>query len=230
MQGTDQVREIWYDRKRRDKRMGSLLDTAHAQGIALKSLSRDELDEQAPQINHQGIVAWVRLPESHNDEYLYALLKKLDHPPFLLILDGVQDPHNLGACLRSADAAGVDAVIVPRDKSAGLTPVVCKVASGAAESIPLVQVTNLARTLRAIQEAGVWVVGTAGEAESALYDADLKGPLALIMGGEGKGMRRLTRENCDLLVRLPMAGTVESLNVSVATGICLFEAVRQRRL
>jgi 23S rRNA (guanosine2251-2'-O)-methyltransferase len=141
----------------------------------------------------------------------------------------VQDPHNLGACLRSADAAGIHAVIAPKDRSAGLTPTACKVACGAAETVPFVQVTNLARTLRWLQEEErVWLVGTAGEAEGLVYDADLKGPLGLVMGAEEKGMRRLTREACDLLVRLPMAGSVESLNVSVATGICLFEAVRQR--
>ncbi|HGX92090.1 MAG TPA: 23S rRNA (guanosine(2251)-2'-O)-methyltransferase RlmB, partial [Candidatus Tenderia sp.] len=148
---------------------------------------------------------------------------------FLLILDGVQDPHNLGACLRSADAAGVDAVIVPKDKAAGLTPVVRKVACGAAESVPFYQVTNLARTLRELQELGVWLVGAAGEADTTVYQADLKGSLAIVMGAEEKGLRRLTREHCDSLIKIPMAGTVESLNVSVATGICLFEAVRQRQ-
>jgi len=143
----------------------------------------------------------------------------------------VQDPHNLGACLRSADAAGVDAVIAPRDRAVGLTPVACKVASGAAESVPFFQVTNLARTLGQLRDQWrVWVVGTAGESDTLLYDADLRGPLALVLGGEEKGLRRLTREHCDLLVRLPMAGVVESLNVSVAAGVCLFEAVRQRRV
>ncbi|MCW8882915.1 MAG: 23S rRNA (guanosine(2251)-2'-O)-methyltransferase RlmB, partial [Sedimenticola sp.] len=166
---------------------------------------------------------------SLDENSLESLLTKLDVPPFLLILDGVQDPHNLGACLRSADATGVHAVIAPKDRSVGLTPTACKVASGAAESIPFYQVTNLARTLKWLQsELGVWLVGTAGEAESSLYAADLKGPLGIVMGGEEKGMRRLTRESCDLLVNLPMVGVVESLNVSVAAGICLFEAVRQR--
>ena len=146
------------------------------------------------------------------------------------MLDGVTDPHNLGACLRSADGAGVHAVIAPRDRAGGLTPVVCKVASGAAETVPFVQVTNLVRTLRYLQDSHrVFVVGAAGDAQLDLYRADLTGPLALVMGSEGEGMRRLTRETCDQLVRLPMAGHVESLNVSVATGICLYEAVRQRR-
>ena len=160
---------------------------------------------------------------------LMALIESLDHPPFLLILDGVQDPHNLGACLRSADAAGVDAVIVPKDKAVGLTPVVRKVACGAAESVLFYQVTNLARTMRELQQAGVWLVGAAGEAESDVYDVDLKGALGLVLGAEEGGLRRLTREHCDNLIKIPMLGTVESLNVSVAAGICMFEALRQRR-
>jgi 23S rRNA (guanosine2251-2'-O)-methyltransferase len=147
----------------------------------------------------------------------------------ILILDGVQDPHNLGACLRTADATGVDVVIAPRDKSVGLTPVVSKIASGAAESVPFVQVTNLARTMKMLADAyQVWIVGTAGETESKLYDIDLTGNLAVVMGGEQKGMRRLTREHCDQLVYLPMLGEVESLNVSVAAGVALYEVVRQR--
>jgi 23S rRNA (guanosine2251-2'-O)-methyltransferase len=171
------------------------------------------------------------MPGAQDEDGLHALLEGLDRPPFVLVLDGVQDPHNLGACLRSADAAGVDAVVAPRDRSVGLTPVACKVASGAAETVPFFQVTNLVRTLEALRDAHrLWVVGTAGEAQTLIYDADLRGRLALVMGGEEKGLRRLTREHCDRLVRLPMAGTVESLNVSVATGVALFEAVRQRRI
>jgi len=165
-----------------------------------------------------------------DDSALFALLGRLDKPPFLLILDHVQDPHNLGACLRSADAAGVDAVITPKDRSVSLTETVLLVACGAAESIPFVQVTNLARTMRQLKESGIWIIGTADQADKSLYETDLTGPLALAMGSEGKGLRRLTRELCDFLVSLPMAGRVESLNVSVATGICLFEAVRQRRV
>ena len=159
------------------------------------------------------------------------LLIRLDaagRPPLLLVLDGVQDPHNLGACLRSADAVGADAVVVPRDRATGLTPVVRKVAAGAAETVPFVQVTNLARFLRALKEQGVWIVGTDGEAETLHYAADLKGPLALVLGAEGTGMRRLTREHCDVVVKLPMLGAVESLNVSVAAGVLLYEALRQR--
>jgi 23S rRNA (guanosine2251-2'-O)-methyltransferase len=160
---------------------------------------------------------------------LDELLDRHEGPPLLLVLDGVTDPHNLGACLRTADAAGALAVIIPKDKAATLTPVVRKVACGAAEVIPLVAVTNLARSLEKLQQRGLWVVGTAGEAEKEIYQQDLTGPLILVMGAEGKGMRRLTRELCDHLVKLPMAGSVSSLNVSVATGVCLFEAVRQRK-
>jgi len=160
---------------------------------------------------------------------LEEVLERTETPPLILVLDGVTDPHNLGACLRTADAAGATAVVVPKDKSATLTPVVRKVACGAAEVIPLVAVTNLSRTLEKLQQRGLWVVGTAGEAEQEIYQQDLTGPLVMIMGAEGKGMRRLTREHCDFLVKLPMAGSVSSLNVSVATGVCLFEAVRQRQ-
>ena len=159
---------------------------------------------------------------------LEELLDRSEGVPLLLVLDGVTDPHNLGACLRTADAAGALAVIVPKDKSATLNATVRKVACGAAEVIPLVAVTNLARTLEKLQQRGLWLVGTAGEAEQELYQQDMTGPTVLVMGAEGKGMRRLTREHCDYLVRLPMAGSVSSLNVSVAAGVCLFEAVRQR--
>jgi len=156
-------------------------------------------------------------------------MEKQGNKALFLVLDGVTDPHNLGACLRSADGAGVHAVIVPKDNSVGLTPVVQKVACGAAESMPLVMVTNLTRTLEKLQQAGAWVVGAAGEADQFIYDLDLTGPLVLVMGAEGKGIRQLTRKQCDYLAKLPMAGEVSSLNVSVATGVCLFEVVRQRR-
>ena len=163
-----------------------------------------------------------------SEDDLLAMLSGSDKPPFLLILDGVTDPHNLGACLRTADAVGVQAVVVPKDKSASLSPTVRKVACGAAETVPLVRVTNLARFMRTIRDDGVWLIGTAGEADNTLYQADFTGPVALVMGAEGKGMRRLTREHCDLLINIPMLGHVDSLNVSVATGVCLYEALRQR--
>lgn len=214
---------------RPNARVAELLAEASAAQVRLSYIPRDELDRMADGGRHQGVIARLLGGSVAEGMDLMELVESLDHPPFLLILDGVQDPHNLGACLRSADAAGVDAVIVPKDKAAGLTPAVRKVACGAAESIPFFQVTNLARTLRDLQQAGVWLVGAAGEAESDIYQADLKGSLGLVMGAEEGGLRRLTREHCDNLVKIPMLGTVESLNVSVATGICLFEALRQRR-
>jgi len=227
--GADTVIEIWLEARRRDKRIQEILGLARQAGVEVHRVPKQVLDDLLPDTNHQGIIARSRAPAALGEKDLAGLLQGLDVPPFLLILDGVQDPHNLGACLRSADGAGVHAVIAPRDRSAGLTPTACKVASGAAERVPFFQVTNLARTLKWLrQEQGVWLMGTAGDAETRLFDQDLTGPLGLVMGGEEKGMRRLTREACDYLVMLPMRGGVESLNVSVATGICLYEALRQR--
>ncbi|MCG6940269.1 MAG: 23S rRNA (guanosine(2251)-2'-O)-methyltransferase RlmB [Thiohalocapsa sp.] len=228
--GAGQVVELWLDRRRRDQRVAELAGMARKAGVRLRQLDREVLDEAAAGANHQGVIAWVTGPAARPVQDLDALLAGLDHPPLLLILDGITDPHNLGACLRSADAAGADAVIAPKDKAAGLTPVVVKVASGAAESVPFIQVTNLARALEKLKTAGVWLVGTSDAAAAGLYDTDLRGPLGLVLGGEGSGLRRLTREHCDLLVSLPMRGRVESLNVSVAAGVCLYEALRQRGL
>lgn len=224
-----QVRGLWLERQRRDGRMQALLDQATGQGVAIHWADRAELDRLSSGARHQGVVARLAVRQRSYDEAdLPELLAATSGPALLLVLDGVQDPHNLGACLRSADAAGVDAVIAPRDRAAGLTPVARKVAAGAAETVPLVAVVNLARTLRDLKQRGVWLVGTDDQASKTLYDADLTGPIALVMGSEGEGLRRLTRECCDLLVSIPMAGAVESLNVSVATGVGLFEAVRQR--
>jgi 23S rRNA (guanosine2251-2'-O)-methyltransferase len=205
-----------------------LATLAREAGVSVRQLERDELDRAAEGANHQGAMAWVRVPAARTESDLDRLLDGIDGPAFLLILDGVTDPHNLGASLRSADAAGVHAVIAPKDNAVGLTPVAVKVASGAAESVPFVQVTNLARTLDRLKAQGIWLIGTSDDADTILYQTDLQGPLALVLGSEGKGMRRLTRERCDLLVRLPMLGRVESLNVSVTAGICLYEALRQR--
>jgi 23S rRNA (guanosine2251-2'-O)-methyltransferase len=227
--GLEGVGEIWLERSRRDHRTRQIVDLARAAGIAVRQVDRADMDGAAAGLRHQGVLAWVRTPAPRAEHELDAILEAAAGPPFLLILDGVQDPHNLGACLRTADAAGVHAVLAPKDNAVGLTPVACKVASGAAETVPYVQVTNLVRAMNALEERGVWLVGTAGAAETALFDADLEGALGLVMGGEGKGLRRLTAERCDLLVCLPMSGAVESLNVSVAAGICLYEAVRQRR-
>ncbi len=231
-QDAESIEQLWCDKQRRDKRLQGLVQLAAKRGIKPQQLSRDELDKLAPGGKHQGVVAQVQQSSAttaRNETFLEQLLTDLEVAPFLLVLDGVTDPHNLGACLRSADAAGVHAVIAPRDRACGLTPVVRKVASGAAETVPFVQVTNLSRTIKSLRDAGVWVIGTAlEEGAVSLYERDLKGPLALVLGAEGKGIRRLTRENCDELVYVPMAGTVQSLNVSVATGVCLFEALRQR--
>lgn len=211
---------------RKDRRLQELMHLGEAHGITRRLVSRAELDELTGG-RHQG-VALVGRGRAVVTKDLESILDALDVPPLLLVLDEVQDPHNLGACLRSADAAGVHAVLVPRRRAAGLSPTVRKVAAGAAEHVPLVAVTNLARALRTLQERGLRVVGAAGESGQRLFDTDLTGPLALVLGSEERGLRRLTREHCDELVSLPMAGHVESLNVSVATGICLFEAVRQR--
>ena len=220
---------VWVDSQRRDRRARQLLDQAEQAGVAVRTINRAELDRMTDGARHQGIVARQTVHTQRNwqeDDLTDLIATRPD--PLLLVLDGVQDPHNLGACLRSADAAGVTAVIVPADRAVGMTATVRKVASGAAETIPFVPVTNLARTLRKLQDQGVWLIGAAGEADRTLYQADLRGPVALVLGAEGKGLRRLTREVCDLLTRIPMQGSVESLNVAVATGIYLFEAVRQR--
>ncbi|OOZ41099.1 23S rRNA (guanosine(2251)-2'-O)-methyltransferase RlmB [Solemya pervernicosa gill symbiont] len=223
------VLELWVDRQRHDGKLQSLLSDAEQNGISVQEVPRKTLDGMARGLRHQGVVARCKQRVTTLDESaLNQLLDGLEAPPFLLILDGVTDPHNLGACLRSADAAGIHAVIAPKDRAVGLTPVARKVACGAAESVPFVQVTNLARTLRALQDRGVWLIGAAGETKHQLYSTDLKGPLAVVMGAEEKGLRRITREVCDLLVAIPMQGSVESLNVSVATGVLLFEARRQR--
>ena len=211
-----------------DQRLAKIASLADLHNIPKVTVGRDELSALAPG-NHQGVAALCAAGDIHDEKFLLQLVAESETPPLLLVLDGITDPHNLGACLRTADAAGVQAVVAPKDKSVGMTATVRKVAVGAAESVPFVVVTNLARTLRQLQDAGVWIVGTCGEASQSLYEVDLTGPLALVMGAEGEGMRRLTREHCDSLAHLPMAGAVSSLNVSVASGVCLFEAVRQRR-
>ncbi|WP_019613656.1 23S rRNA (guanosine(2251)-2'-O)-methyltransferase RlmB [Psychromonas ossibalaenae] len=221
--------EVYALKGRDDERLNSIIAKLNEWGISVQLMHRKSMDEKSQGEQHQGIIARVKAAKVLTDNDLDPILNELDEPPFLLILDGVTDPHNLGACLRSADAAGVHAVIIPKDNSASLTPVVRKVACGAAESMPLIHVTNLARTMRALQDKGIWIYGTAGEATQNIYDCKLESGMALAMGAEGKGLRRLTREHCDELIKLPMAGAVSSLNVSVATGICLFEVVRQRR-
>jgi 23S rRNA (guanosine2251-2'-O)-methyltransferase len=225
----DRVTRIFIQRERRDSTVEEMAKKAAEHDISVEYLPKREIDKLAHDENHQGVIAYCQQMRIYDEHDLKQLLVKLTVPPFLLILDGIQDPQNLGACFRSADAAGVHAIIAPKDKAVGLTPVVSKVASGAMETVPFVQVTNLARTLEMLKELGVWIYGAAGEAEKTIYETDLNGPVALVLGGEGDGMRRLTREHCDALVKIPMFGTVQSLNVSVAAGIVMFEAVRQRQ-
>lgn len=225
-------RELWLQEGEAAGRLSELVERAQARGARVISHPRDDLDRLAQGAAHQGVVAFCPPLAFEAEASLWHRLQGWSNAeaPLLLVLDGITDVHNFGACLRSADAAGAHGVLVPKDRSAPLNATVRKVACGAAESVPVYQVTNLARALGKLKELGVWVTGTAGEAETCLYDADFAAATALVMGAEGKGMRRLTREACDQLVKLPMAGSVSSLNVSVATGIGLFEVVRQRSL
>lgn len=211
---------------RHDERVQKVLDTAQREAIEIIRESRQQLDQLAHG-NHQGIVAECRPGEQYDEAFLDVLAERHGKNLLLLVLDGVTDPHNLGACMRTAEAAGVHGVIIPRDNSASMTATVRKVAAGAAELVPLVVVTNLARTLKQLQQLGVWTIGAAGEATQSLYQAKLATPMALVMGAEGSGLRRLTKETCDDLISIPMIGETSSLNVSVATGVCLFEIVRQ---
>ncbi|MDX5411342.1 MAG: 23S rRNA (guanosine(2251)-2'-O)-methyltransferase RlmB [Thauera sp.] len=218
--------ELYLADSRSDIRGREVLKIAEAESVRIIQADNERLERMVGTRRHQGVVA--RVDAKSREIKLADVLDTIEGDALLLVLDGVQDPHNLGACLRVADAAGAHAVIAPKDRAVGLNATAVKVASGAADSVPYVTVTNLARALREMQDAGVHVVGTAGEADKSLFQADLKGPLALVLGSEGEGLRRLTRETCDELVRIPMLGSVESLNVSVASGVCLFEAVRQR--
>ncbi len=224
----EQVIELWIMQGRHDARMQRVLELAQEQQLDVREADKGLMNQKADEGNHQGVIAWRKPVQHKTEKHLPDILDAISGTPLILILDGVTDPHNLGACLRTADAAGVQLVIAPKDKSAPLNATAAKVACGAAEAVPYIQVTNLARTMKDLQQRGIWIVGTAGEAEHSIYQQDMKGPMALVMGAEGSGMRRLTREHCDYLVNIPMAGEVSSVNVSVATGICLFEAVRQR--
>ena len=219
--------EIKVQQGRDDKRLTKLLGLLQSNSISVAQVPRKELDKLVNG-RHQGVVAIVKADPIKDEGDLEDVLNSLNGPAFILILDSVTDPHNLGACIRSADAAGVHAVVVPKDTSAPLNAIAKKVACGAAENVPLIQVTNLARTMKWLQNFGIWITGAAGEAEQTIYQTDFKGSIALAMGAEGSGLRRLTREHCDQLTKIPMQGSVSSLNVSVATGICLFEALRQR--
>ena len=222
------VLEIFLDETRNDGRIRDLLAAAERSQVRVMRVSAKRLDGFYGGGRHQGAVARVSVRSF--GESIDELLDAVSGPPLLLVLDGVTDPHNLGACLRVANAAGVHAVVAPKDRAAGITPAVSKVASGAAEATPYLMVTNLARTLDELKEREIWIVGADGHAERTLYEANLPDSVAWVLGAEGEGMRRLTRERCDLLVRIPTAGAVGSLNVSVAAGICLYESVRRRAL
>ena len=218
--------EIHFEVTRRDARMRQFIEKARDSGMRMVESDSERLAKLAGGHGHQGVVALVApIPQNHS---LDDLLDTIEGPPLLLVLDGVTDPHNLGACLRVADGAGAHAVIAPKDHAAGINATVAKVASGAAETMPYFMVTNLARTLGELKERSIWIVGTSGDAPRTIYQTDLKGPTALVLGAEGPGMRQLTRKTCDELVSIPMHGAVESLNVSVASGVCLYEALRQR--
>jgi 23S rRNA (guanosine2251-2'-O)-methyltransferase len=220
------VLELHVEANRRDARMRSFVDRAREAGIKVVETDGERLDKMAGVTRHQGVVARVEVVAMPHS--LDEVIEAVEGPPLLLVLDGVTDPHNLGACLRVADGAGAHAVVAPKDHAVGVNATVAKVASGAAETVPYIMVTNLARTLNELKDFDIRVIGTSDDAEQTLYDIDLTGPIAFVLGSEGDGMRQLTRKTCDQLVRIPMAGAVESLNVSVAAGVCLFEALRQR--
>ena len=223
--GATKPREVLLAQHRQDERSRRVSELAREAGIPLRLVPKSDLDLAAPELRHQGVLAAMPPPESSGED---ALDLPATPDRLILVLDGVQDPHNLGACLRTAEAAGVHAVIVPKDRASGLTPVARKVAAGSAERVPVITVTNLARSLKRLQDLGYWITGLAGEADQDLFESDLSGPRVLVLGAEGEGLRRLTKEHCHQLVRIPMAGKAESLNVSVAAAVCLYEAVRQR--
>jgi len=225
----ENITQVWFAENKRNQRVKELIQHAQKRGLISHRAEMAKLDKLAKTRQHQGVVAEYNAPASYTEDDLLNLLNKLEEMPLLLVLDGVTDPHNLGACLRTADGAGVHAVIAPKDNAVGLTPAARKVASGAAETVPFIQVTNLVRTIEKLKKLGIWFIGTSDKAHGDLYTYDFKSPSAIVMGAEGKGLRRLTEEHCDTLISLPMAGQVSSLNVSVATGVCLYEVVRQRQ-
>jgi 23S rRNA (guanosine2251-2'-O)-methyltransferase len=222
------INKAWIDAQRQDQRLAQVIDDLLSLGIEPEKTDRKKLDRFAEGNNHQGIVIEVEMLGELSESDLKTAVENLSETALFLVLDNVQDPHNLGACLRTADATGVHGVIITKDNATGITPTVCKVASGAAETVPVYQVTNLSRTLRWLKEQDIWIMGAAGETAQTVYKTDFTVPLAFVMGAEGKGLRRLTREQCDVLVSVPMLGQVISLNLSVATGVLLYETVRQR--
>ena len=222
----ENVMVAWLEQTRQDKRLQKIIDLLEENNISYEVVDKKTLDKKTKSTRHQGVAIKYKSTGLYTEKELDQFLNKDEL--LILVLDGITDPHNFGACLRTADAVGVDCVVIPKDKAVGITPVVRKVASGAVDTVPVVQVTNLARSIKKIQAAGVWVYGAAGETDQSVYQTDLKGKTAIVMGAEEKGLRRLTRETCDVLFKIPMIGTVESLNVSVATAVILYEAVRQR--
>ena len=224
----DRVTRVIVDPSRKDKRMQGLYNLLEEFKIRYERADGATIEKMAQDSRHQGVIAQIEVRGAESEEFLYKLLDQLEHPPFLLILDEVQDPHNVGACLRSAEAFGVDAVVVPKDNACGLTAIARKVSSGSSERVPFIEVTNLSRMLEKIKERGIWVSGLAGGGEATIFSSDLRGPIAIVMGSEGSGIRRLTEKHCDFIIKIPMEGEIESLNVSVATGVTLAEAYRQR--
>lgn len=230
-QNPGRVRQVYVNENRRNNRLDPILESVSANKVLLKEVSRDRLDKLADNQIHQGIIARCEALPARAEAELIWDVKALKHPAMLLVLDGVQDPHNLGACIRTLNGAGGDGIIIPKDRSAPVTPVVHKTASGAMEKTPIYTVTNLSRTLQQLKdECGLWVFGTSDKADKTVYDVNFTVPFALVLGAEGKGMRRLVTEHCDELVSIPMNGTVSSLNVSVASGVCCYEALRQRQM
>lgn len=228
----ERILELYILESRKDQRIDALKELAKQSGVALHSVSKKYFQSLGLEVVHQGVVAKIRPQVVRTEHDLMEIIKdsfeKKATPPLLLVLDHLEDPHNLGACLRTADAAGVQAVIIPKSGAVNITPGVRKSASGAAETVPCFEVSNLVRCLEALKKEGIWIIGATGNTTQTIFEADLRGPIALVLGSENKGLRRLTAESCDILVRIPMVGTVESLNVSVAAGICLYEAFRQR--
>jgi 23S rRNA (guanosine2251-2'-O)-methyltransferase len=224
----ERLLELFCVDSRHDARVQAIITLAKEQGLSVQKVPQKQLDQWLPDTNHQGIVARCKIQKPLSEHDLDEILATCQGAPLFLVLEGVQDPHNLGACLRTCDAVGVTAIIIPQDRAASVTPVVRKVSCGASETVPIIQVGNLVRALETLKQKGVWVMGTTGDAPESLYQSDLKGPLAIVLGAEGTGLRRLTLEHCDLLMHIPMHGMVESLNVSVAAAVCLYEALRQR--
>lgn len=224
----ERVRELLVEQNSKNDRIKEILAAARKHGIQVRTMGKDQLEKMSGEARHQGVVARYETPPMLGENDLESLVENAGPDCLVLVLDGVTDPHNLGACLRSAAAAKVTAVVVPKDRAVGLTPTVRRASAGGADLVPLVAVTNLARALRTLKDAGVWITGLAGETDQSIYQVDLKGPVALVLGSEGDGMRHLTKETCDFVAKIPMPGNMESLNVSVATGVVLFEALRQR--